>query len=290
MIAHCLIREAPWYRRDAFTAGLKAAGMEVLMRPPDNANRNTVLVIWNRYATGHDIAKRVERAGGTVLVAENGYVGRGGVSPKFDVHPAGPKPDSYYALGQGYHNSVEGVVTPPAESDAFASRWPALGVELKPLRRREGYILVCPNRSFGVPGRMMHPDWAEQVVARLSKQTKRRVMLRRHPGNDAPKRPLAADLEGAWAVVVWSSTAGLHAMIEGVPVICEAPHWIGMRGALRNMQLREAMDGDDIEGDRLREAWAALRLLALRTMSWGQWTCDELRRGDPFRHMLPAAR
>ncbi len=294
MRAYCLIREKPWYRREAFIAGLKAAGMEVLLRQPDRPGPDCVLVIWNRYAGNHDLALRVEAAGGRVWVCENGYLGRGGVSPKFDVHPGGPKPESYYAIAEGWHNG--------------RGRWPvggperfaALGVTLQPWRPSEcrvmndeggpasagdhpssliphpsahddRHVLVCPNRSFGVGEQMMHPDWAERCAEGLKQRTRRPVRIRRHPGNDAPKRPLAEDLKGAWAVAIWSSGAGVHALIEGIPVFCAAPYWI----------LKGAAASGPIEAPVTPE-----RLSHFERLAWAQWSCEEIAAGVPFRRLL----
>lgn len=268
MQAYCLIREAPWYRREAFTSGLRAAGHNVLLRTPERFGPDTLLVIWNRYAHWHDIACRVEQGGGRVLVAENGYVGAGGGHPKFQVHPAGPKPDHYYALAEGWHNG--GGRWP----SGGAERWERLGVELKPWRSTGEHILICPNRSFGPPSRAMHPDWAARCAERLRKQTKRPIRIRAHPGNNAPKRPIEADLEGAWAVVVWSSSAGVHALIAGVPVFCEAPFWV----------VKDAAARGSVDAPEMPE-----REPHLARMAWAQWTCEEIATGEPFRRLLPPA-
>ncbi len=122
MQAYVLIRDQPWYRREAFVVGLRSAGHEVQVKQPTRLDKHTVVVIWNRYAGNHELANQVERAGGTVLVAENGYLGTGGSSPKFDVHPSGPKPEHYYAIARGFHN--DDTRTKRGEGDRFA----ALGV------------------------------------------------------------------------------------------------------------------------------------------------------------------
>lgn len=251
-----------------FVKGLKAAGHEVQLRQPDRFDADTLLVQWNRYHQGHELACKVEAAGGKVLIAENGYIGAGGTVPKFDVHPGGPKPGDYYALGIGFHNDHTRV---PAPVDG--SRWKALGIELKPWRREGEHILVCGNRSFGVPGRMMPPDWPERAAARIRKHTKREVRVRAHPGNSAPRKPLAEDLAGAWAVVIWSSSCGVHALIEGIPVICEAPYWIAKPAALENM-------------DQLIRGGVVHRREAFNRLAWGQWECREVESGEPFRALL----
>lgn len=276
MRAYCLIRPQPYYRREAFVAGLRAAGHHVELKSPDKLNADTLLVIWNRYAQMHDLACRVEVAGGKVIVAENGYYGAGGTSPKFDVHPGGPKAEHYYALGLGWHNT-EG--TPDIN---YATRVYNLG---KPSRvctsNPEGHILICPNRSFGVGERMMHPDWAARVVAQIKKITSRRIVIRNHPGNDAPKRALSVDLDGAYAMVIWSSSCGVHALMRGIPVVCRAPHWICKHGA--HTDAVALAHGFEIHDDY------TVRMSALEWMAQSQWTCEEIESGAPFRHLLPNA-
>lgn len=271
MRAYVLIREAPWYRREAFASGLKTAGYEVLLRHPDpNAGPGDVLVIWNRYGANHVIASKFESAGGIVLVAENGYLSAGGGAPKFDVHPQGPKPGDYYALSKHGHNG-SGVWP-----EGGPERWRALGIELKPWRADGGHILVCGQRGIGSPTMASPPDWHEHIAARIRKLTKRPVRVRPHPGNNAPKRPLTEDLAGAWAVVVWSSGSGVKALTAGIPAFYDAPHWICAGAAVR---VRDA----DYAAPKCDDA---ARLSALERMAWAQWTVAELQSGEPFRMLL----
>lgn len=262
-VAYVMIRDQPWYRRSAFTRGLKACGFDVQLRQPDKLDASTVLVIWNRYAGNHEIATRVERAGGAVLVAENGYIGAGGGSPKFQVHPGGPKPEDYYCVARRFHN--DDTQTKAGDWDRFGD----IGVALKPWRTGGEYLLVCPNRSFGVTGRAMPTDWAEGCVRRLRKASQIPVRVRPHPGNNAPSRPLSQDLQGAAAVYVWSSSCGVHALAEGIPVYCDAPYWI-LKGAA-------ATPGNPVLPDR-RPHFHAL--------AWAQFTCSEIESGLPFGHLL----
>jgi hypothetical protein len=262
--AWSLIRQAPWYRAQAFAEGLKKAGFEVGQGTP-KGRPGDLLLIWNRYANWHDQAVRFERDGGKVVVAENGYLGQGGTAPKFDVHPGGPKAHHYYALGLGFHNDEGRVPVGGPE------RWADLGVELKPWRQDGGHVLVAANRSFGVPGRFMPADWPQRAVERLRKATKREVRLRVHPGNNAPQRPLSEDLKGCWAVIVWTSSAGVHALAGGIPVFCEAPHWI----------CKSAASSGSIDEPTLPD-----RLPALQRMAHGQWRIEEIESGEPFRRLL----
>lgn len=265
-----LVRDQPVYRRQAFSAGLAAAGYEVTHRRPMSCEPGQLLLIWARYGENHVLAEKFEKGGGIVLVAENGYLGPGGISP----HHSDTR--TTYALARGWHNDASAI---PRRSP---ERFDALGVDLKPWRADGGHILVCPNRSFGAPGRLMPSNWANEAAARLRKVSKREIRIRPHPGNHAPKRPLADDLAGAWATVIWSSSAGVHSLIAGVPVVCEAPFWIAKTATFSNL--------DELER---AGAWkhgigylSGYRDDALHRLAHGQFHLDEITSGYAFRAVL----
>lgn len=264
--AYVAIREAPVYRREAFISGLRALGYEIHLGRPDRFDPGTVFIAWNRYHENHDTCTRVEQAGGVALIAENGYIGPGGSSPH------GMPIREWFALARSYHNDHRML------HEGSAARWNALGVDLKPWREGGEHILVCPNRSFGTPGRIMPPHWADEVAERLSRLTHRTVRIRPHPGNTAPAKPLADDLAGAWACVIWASSAGVHALVAGIPVICEAPSWICKSAALKSV--------DDIYA---RLDLSALRLAAMHRLAWAQWSLAEIQSGEAFDHLLRGA-
>jgi hypothetical protein len=260
-----MLRRDPWYRREAFERGLARAGFEVVQGEPASAAAGDVLLIWNRYRHWHEAASSFERGGGTVLVAENGYLGAGGSSPKFDVHPGGPRPEHYYALGIGWHNGRGRWAAGGPE------RLNALGVDLKPWRTSGDHILVCPNRSFGVGEQVMAVDWAARRAEQLRRSTARPVRIRTHPGNDAPRRGLEDDLAGAWAVVVWSSSVAQHALAAGIPTFIDAP-WQIVKDAGASGSVDAPVTPD--------------RRSAFERMAWAQFRLEEIETGEPFRSCL----
>lgn len=255
MRACCLLRERPVYRRDRFLAGLRAAGYAVREHIGDPGPAD-VLVIWNRYGHYDIEAQRFERAGAAVLVAENAYLS-GAIAGK------------WHALARSYHNDATVV------RDDGPERWDALGVELKGWRGEGAHLLVCPNRSFGTPGRIMPQGWGDDVCRRLEKLTRREIRLRPHPGNQPPSKPLADDLAGAWAVVIWSSSAGVHALAAGIPVFQEAPAWICDAAARPGIGMIEEPLLDD-----------ARRLRAMRRLACAISSVDEIESGTAFRRLL----
>lgn len=272
MKAYCLIRSQPVYRREAFVEGLKAAGYQVESRTPGSVGPGDVLVIWNRYADNDHHANRVEGAGGTVIVAENGYIDPGRHADR-----------RWYALAIGGHNGQGSW--PDGDPERWEKIAPQLGVELKPLREAGEHILVCPNRSFGRPGYIMPGDWDQRTVEELRRYTKRQIHVRPHPGNEPPRVPLAEDLKGCWAVVIWSSSAGVQALLSGIPVWCRAPAWIADPATLHDLS---EIDGA-WEIPWMRQGFEARRRDALRRLAWAQWRVEEIASGEPFRRLLPAA-
>lgn len=99
------------------------------------------------------------------------------------------------------------------------------------------------------------PRWGEEM-AKVTPHS----LFRPHPGSFAPKVPLTHQLRGAKACAIWSSAAGVQALVEGVPVHHYAPHWIC-------------------------EQWSRDREAALNRMAHGQWHHEEIERGEPFARM-----
>lgn len=265
--AYCTIRPHPHYRREAFVTGLEKAGWLVHIgypsRPP---NRNDLLVIWNRYGEAEASADRWEKHGGCIIVAENGYVG----------HDANGI--QYYALAIGQHNG--GGRWPEGDG----SRWEKLGIEPKPWRKDGAHIVVRGQRGIGSRIMASPPGWHVGCGARLQKVTRRKVKVLDHPGKPACEpgivQWLQANFAGAWCCVIWSSGAGVRALIEGVPVIHEAPHWICEKAAAHDIAMVEKLDG------AMRDD---LRLQAFHRLAWAQWTVAELASGEPFLRLAQLA-
>lgn len=243
-IAIITLRMAPAYRREAFITGLKRLGYGTISDPGCRSfgtvnprGRNDLLVLWNRKAGLEEkAAERWEAWGGTVIVAENAYLQR--------------VDKSMYAISVHGHNG-EGWF--PAYSE---DRFTPLGFELKPMQHNpDGHILVCSQRGVGSKRMASPPRWGELIA----KQTYG-SRFRAHPGNFAPKVPLTDDLKGAKRCLIWSSAAGVQALVEGIPVGHAAPHWIC-------------------------ERWEDDRRAALNRMAHGQWTVAEIESGEPFARL-----
>lgn len=244
----CLIRRAPHYRAEAFRRGLKRIGATWACEQTCD-----VLVIWNRYGPFRQHADAVECRGGTVLVAENGYLG---------VEWAG---DTWYAISRSQHNGAG------QWPDGGPERWDALGMELAPWRTGGREIVVLPQRGIGPAGVAMPGPWTNAAVRQLRERRTHPVRVRPHPGTK-PCLPLADDLCEAHAVATWGSGAALKALAMGIPCLYGFPRWIG------------APAGAPLDGELQRDD--AARLAMFRRLIWAQWRLSEIDSGMAFEWLL----
>jgi len=242
MKATLRIRKEPYYRRAAFESGLKRVGFTLAESgKPDGPD--SWLCLWNRQGVNEVDADNWERLGGTVIVAENGYL------QKVDK--------THYAISVHGHNGSGWF--PVGAEDRFTK----LGFPIKPWHSDDhpGYELVCGQRGIGSRTMRSPPGWGEKLTKKLEAKG-RKVKFRPHPGNFAPKVPLINDLSGAAACHIWSSAAGVMAIVEGIPVYHSAPHWIG--------------DG----------AGPMTQYLVLNRIAHGQWHHEEIATGEPFARVI----
>lgn len=262
MIAIVNIRTQPAYRRDAFVAGLNRVGYSVVQggkpRGPED-----LLVLWNKYDAQEQLANTWERAGGSVIVCENGYIG------------ADAKGRQLYAIAIGGHNGSG--TWPIGDEDRLAK----LGIELKPYRIVDGYILVCGQRAIGSKEMAAPKNWHPEMARRIARGTERQIKIREHPGNKPAKVALDDDLAGAFACVIWSSGAGVKALASGVPVFYDAPRWVCEDAAWPVTQWLGGVGPNFLQGHV-----PDYRPQAMHAMSYAQWEVDEISAGEPFARIL----
>ena len=155
MRAFLYLKDTPHYRRDAFQAGLHAAGLSLCT----DATRADLLVTWNRHGYGNSLATQAERRGAPVIVAENGYLGS---------EHGGRK---WFALSLSHHNGAGHWCVGGPE------RWQSLGIELKSWRTDGAEIVYLPQRGIGEPGIAMPRGWSPSL-----KCSELPIRTRSHPG------------------------------------------------------------------------------------------------------------
>ena len=186
-----------------------------------------------------------------MLVAENGYFGKVWQDRK------------WFALAWDHHSGAG------QWPDKGPQRWGSWNVPLAPWRHRNGPPLVFQQRGIGEPGHGSPPRWAERTAERIGGR------VRKHPGAHPPAVPLHTDLEHASCVATWHSSAALHALIAGVPVWYDYPHWIGAGAAKHMSKWGEAPATDD-----------AARVKTLERMAWAMWDASEIESGKAFEELL----
>lgn len=206
MRAVLTIRKEPHYRREAFERGLQRVGFTIgeLKAPSSSSDW---LVLWNR-KRGDDErrADAWEAAGGTVIVAENGYLAK--------------TEKTHYAISVHGHNGSGWF--PVGDEDRFSP----LGFEIKPWRLGGSEIVVREQRGIGSTLMASPPNWARKMADQLRRVSKLPVRVVPHPGDKNKGAIDAANLKNAESCVIWSSAMGVRALVEGVPVFYAAPHWI----------------------------------------------------------------
>jgi hypothetical protein len=271
-----LVRSEPYYRRAALEAGLTRLGYTIDIGRQSHQHmsfvpesRHDLLVLWNRkHGVEEEHAERFEARGGSVVVMENGYLQR--------------QDKTIYALSVHGHNGSGWFPFDDAED-----RFSRLGFPLKPWRERtEGHVLVCGQRGIGSKLMRSPAGWAENAAGTLTARFLVRggqgkmhhpIRVRPHPGNFVAKVPLIDDLEYAWACVVWSSAAGVRALVEGVPVYRAAPRWICGGVASHPKYLNPEAQAPTCSPESRRRA--------LNRMAHGQWSVSEIESGEPFARM-----
>lgn len=275
--AYCLIRPQVHYRREAFLAGLDAADYELI--PDSNfrtpIRRDDLLIIWNRYGHYEQLAERMEAGGGRVMVVENGYYGK-------DYNGRQP-----YAMAMGQHQGAGEWYMPHSTSPEWWERFDKLGINFARFDfNRPGYVLVCGQRSIGSRLMKSPPNWHHNIAVQIDRELGLPVKVREHPEILVRAKqkltPLHIDLDGAKAVIVWSSNVAITSLAMGIPTYYCAPKQIvGCSNKWRRIAgCHGSGDGGMDECD-----WALKRNIKFAYMAWAQWFVDEIATGKPFELM-----
>ncbi len=176
--------------------------------------------------------------------------------------------NSYFDSARGtYYRVTKNRLQHSGLGTSDGSRFRALGIEIEPWRLPGNHIVVCPQsehfmRSVGGYG----GDWAADVVHSLQGLTDRPIMLRLW-GRDKSKQAanLHEMLDGAHAVVTWSSAAAITALLSGIPAVCMGQSAAEpMATPLAEIESPRRPDG--------REEWG-------RILADNQWTLAEMAGG-----------
>lgn len=178
--------------------------------------------------------------------------------------------------------------------DVDPQRWQSisknLGINLKPYRSVGNHILICLQRHGGWSMRGLHTaEWLDQTILQLRQYSQRPIVVRAHPGDKKIQkmlkitdkntvlstRPnLQADLQNAWATVVYNSSPSVASTIEGVPTFLTDPHPEHSQSyPVANLDICK------IESPELKE-----RQTWIEKLSMCHWNFQELKSGEAWNH------
>lgn len=182
---------------------------------------------------------------------------------------------NYYQVGWGGYAGNGDFVSDGVPSD----RWDSFGIEVFPWRKTGDYVLVCGQllRDTQVQD-VDHAKWCRDTVNQLQANGYK-VVFRPHPKEEKKSYGIPAKLfdsgtldnalDNALATVVWNSTSAIDSIIRGVPVV------VGHKSCMAWPMASTSIDS-------LRYP---SRRQFLAGIGYSQWTLEEMRRGDTWRHL-----
>lgn len=243
----------------AFSAGLLACGHRVVWRSASDykageVERFDAVVVTGLRAQGATIRDDYAAQGVPVVVIDYGYMQR--------VSGVATWQSGHWQAGIGGLNRPPSFECPPDRFDALGIAVKARGTP------RKGARPLVLGQHVGDPSHGLTEDemaaWGQWLC------DAHKARWRPHP--DSPDVPVKADraggsladaLAGASVVYTLCSTAGLDAMLAGVPAVATMP---------------DRACWGELSGDRLPSVEARRALCA--RLAYGQWTLDEMRSGQ----------
>lgn len=165
------------------------------------------------------------------------------------------------------------------------SRLRSLGMRFDKRRSNGGHILICgSSEKYHEYHRLPAPDaWADKLIRGLRATTGRQIIYRPKPSDkrampvanasiSTGSTPLSEALRGAHAMVTHGSSAGIQAILSGVPT------WALGQNIMTPVAPFEQDNIEDLfwPSDSLRQSWAC-------AVSFYQWRTSELRSGDAWK-------
>ena len=248
-------------RRDAIVKGLAKAGWKVIIGTPPTELRqrsNDLIVVWARNRRSDPLCRIFEMAGGRTLVCEEAQI------------KAGANGEKLFTLClDDHHGGGNWPVGGP-------ERWASFGIDLAPWAGFAGRVVVREQRGIGSKRLASPPEWHLKIAKHLQ-GVGYEAEIRRHPKIMKRQRvkqaPLEKQVAGARALVTWSSSDAVGAVIAGCPTVVCGPATFLSGCVGRHL--------DDLKDPPIGD-----RLPALERLAWCQWTMEEMRRGEPFKRFM----
>jgi len=218
------------------------------------------------WARGSIIYEHRYRRKKNVLIMERGFIKR----------------DTHYGVALNGLNGLGDF----GSKDSPADRWNRLGAEIKPWRppNEDGYFLLCGQVPWDATVQhTKHAQWCQAAFKAIQGEG-HKVRFRPHPdvkeydyGLEASKASWEEDLDGANAVVTFSSTSSALAVLEGIPIFALD------RGSIAYQIANQELSPETlaVPGLAFRDQWAW-------DLAYSQWTEEEMAGGQPWEQLRSA--
>lgn len=175
--------------------------------------------------------------------------------------------DHAYFRRKKYYRITKNAKQHPLIGEATPHRFEQLGFTIRRWRKAGDKILLCPQTAtFFELHKKNRDQWIADTTRTLRQYTDRKIIVRDKVLGMNTEALFEAELHNVWAVVVYTSVAGMQAAIHGVPCFATEP-CVSQRFGSGDLSLIEKPVKPH---DRERMAWI---------LADNQWTIDEIRKG-----------
>jgi hypothetical protein len=201
-----------------------------------------------------------------------------------------------YSLGGPFYDRAE-----YANRDSSSAKWQEiqqrLGIAMKPVQFRDGYILIGMQRDGGFAMKTLDPvTWLINKIQEIRKYTTREIVIRPHPGKfnmadfakfqskeyvrqhvrviNPEQSTLLENLQSAHAAVFFNSSASVAAVLEGVPV------WVDDASAVTWTVAHHDMSTIEAPQQFSTGQW-------IHDLATAHWSDDDGRAGRIWQKFLP---
>lgn len=187
--------------------------------------------------------------------------------------------DNAYWFGRGdYFRVTRGALMHDGRGSAPGGRVARFGLAPRPWRKTGRHVVVATQSElfYRLHLGVTRAQWTERVVAELKRRTARPVAVCDKPEakylarGQAHSPALAPLLAEAWAVVAYSSSVLVQALLAGVPVFSLGPSMASCMGRAELARIETPAYPDD-------------RLRWLQVLAANQWTREEMRGGTCWK-------
>jgi len=242
----------------SFQKGLKRHGIEADLIQYGTKQDSDLTVFWGHGVRNQQIREKQIRTGRHYLVMERGFFN-----------------DRFLHCSLGF-DGLNGLANYLNHSSP-SSRWLLSRSSLKPWNPwGDYYLLIGQVSGDNSCNHINMLEWYDEIISR----TQVPVMFRPHPLDRSGRTPKGArissaslerDMAKAKAVITFSSTAGVDAMIAGKPVVAYDP--ISMVYEIAAKDVRT-----DASREPNREQWAY-------DLAYTQWNQKEIESGEAWEHL-----